>query len=75
LTGRIANSYTDHFLRAGFRAGFLVDAGFAALGIVAALALLSGARRVARGAAGSTGETGLAPGKEVQVLSQGPLRR
>jgi EmrB/QacA subfamily drug resistance transporter len=54
IAATVANSQTDHYLRAahrgtlalraalthGFRAGFLVDAGFATLGILAALTLI-----------------------------------
>lgn len=56
IAATVANSQTDHYLRAahagshavpvalthGFGAGFLVDAGFAALGILAALTLING---------------------------------
>ena len=61
IAATVANSQTDHYLRAahhgahpvgaalthGFRAGFLVDAGFAALGILAALTLINGIRAAA----------------------------
>jgi EmrB/QacA subfamily drug resistance transporter len=58
IAATVANSQTDHYLRAahraaqalpaalthGFRSGFIIDAGFAALGVVAALALIHGVR-------------------------------
>lgn len=61
IAATIANSQSDHYLRTahngahpvgaalthGFRAGFLVDAGFAVLGILAALALINGLRAAA----------------------------
>ena len=61
IAATVANSQTDHYLQAahhgahivpaalthGFRAGFLVDAGFAALGILAALTLINGVRAAA----------------------------
>ena len=65
IAATVANSQTDHYLRSthrsahpvgaalthGFRAGFLVDAGFAALGILAALTLINGIRAGARSSA------------------------
>ncbi len=65
IAATVANSQTDHYLKAthlqahpvgaalthGFQAGFLVDAGFAALGILAALTLINGIRAGARSSA------------------------
>ena len=65
IAATVANSQTDHYLKGahirvhavpvalthGFQAGFLVDAGFAALGILAALTLINGIRAGARSSA------------------------
>ena len=64
IAATVANTQTDHYLRAhhgatavpaalthGFRAGFLIDAGFVALGVLAALALITGVRAATRDAA------------------------
>ena len=76
IAATVANTQTDHYLRAahgspqalpaalthGFRSGFVVDAGFAALGVVAALVLIQGVRaavdrRVAAPTVETAGET------------------